>query len=541
MKKIKFILSLVALMAVAISCSIEGISDDTSSLSSVASPSDVVGFYNVTQDNTGLVTITPNGKDAVSFDIYYGDQTSSPVNVEQGKSTSHNYAEGTYTVKIVAIGITGLKTEVTQSLVVSFKAPENLAVDIKNDVAISKKVNVTATADFAIMFDVYFGEPGNDVPVSANNGGTASYTYKAAGTYTIRVVSKGAGIKTTEHSESFVVTAILQPTASAPTQPSRQGANVISIYGAAYTNVANSNYNPDWGQSGQGSSYAEFDLNGDKMLNYIKLSYQGIDIGSAIDASSMEFLHIDVWSADNMSIDIYPLPSGVIAADERFVTKTLVANQWNSFDIPLSDFTSQGLPLNNLKQFKFVGNPWATGTVFIDNLYFYKGAAQLIALPLDFESATLTYAWGGFGNAVASMIANPDKSGVNVSDNVVKIEKKSGAEVWAGASLNLESLIDFSKGKKVKVSVWSPKVGANILYKMEVSTSPKDQNGNPSVVVEVQATTTVANAWEVLTFDLTTFGAFDAANKYDRVILFPDFGQVGTGAIYYFDDIKQSN
>jgi hypothetical protein len=337
------------------------------------------------------------------------------------------------------------------------------------------------------------------------------------------------------------VTAILQPTASAPTQPSRQGANVISIYGAAYTNVANSNYNPDWGQSGQGSSYAEFDLNGDKMLNYIKLSYQGIDIGSAIDASSMEFLHIDVWSADNMSIDIYPLPSGVIAADERFVTKTLVANQWNSFDIPLSDFTSQGLPLNNLKQFKFVGNPWATGTVFIDNLYFYKGAAQLIALPLDFESATLTYAWGGFGNAVASMIANPDKSGVNVSDNVVKIEKKSGAEVWAGASLNLESLIDFSKGKKVKVSVWSPKVGANILYKMEVSTSPKDQNGNPSVVVEVQATTTVANAWEVLTFDLTTFGAFDAANKYDRVILFPDFGQVGTGAIYYFDDIKQSN
>jgi hypothetical protein len=424
---------------------------------------------------------------------------------------------------------------------VSFKAPENLAVDIKNDVAISKKVNVTATADFAIMFDVYFGEPGNDVPVSANNGGTASYTYKAAGTYTIRVVSKGAGIKTTEHTESFDVTAILQPTASAPTQPSRQGANVISIYGAAYTNVANSNYNPDWGQSGQGSSYAEFDLNGDKMLNYIKLSYQGIDIGSAIDASSMEFLHIDVWSADNMSIDIYPLPSGVIAADERFVTKTLVANQWNSFDIPLSDFTSQGLPLNNLKQFKFVGNPWAAGTVFIDNLYFYKGAAQLIALPLDFESATLTYAWGGFGNAVASMIANPDKSGVNVSDNVVKIEKKSGAEVWAGASLNLESLIDFSKGKKVKVSVWSPKVGANILYKMEVSTSPKDQNGNPSVVVEVQATTTVANAWEVLTFDLTTFGAFDAANKYDRVILFPDFGQVGTGAIYYFDDIKQSN
>jgi hypothetical protein len=381
MKKIKIIFSSFLVLAATISCSDpSGIDDDTSFLSSVTAPSDVVGFYNVTQDNTGLVTITPNGEGAVSFDIYYGDKTASPENVPQGKSITHTYAEGTYSVKIVAIGLTGLKTEVTQNLVVSFKAPENLVVVTKNDLAISKKVSVTATADFATMFDVYFGEAGNDVPVSANNAGTASYTYKNAGTYTIRVVSKSAAIKTTEHSESFVVTAILQPTASAPTQPTRQAGNVISIYGAAYANVANSNYNPDWGQSGQGSSYAEFDLNGDKMLNYIKLSYQGIDIGSAIDASSMEFLHIDIWSADNMSIDIYPLPNGVIPANERFVTKTLVANQWNSFDIPMSDFTSQGLPLGNLKQFKFVGSPWAGGTVFIDNLYFHKAPAPSAAL-----------------------------------------------------------------------------------------------------------------------------------------------------------------
>ena len=76
---------------------------------------------------------------------------------------------------------------------------------------------------------------------------------------------------------------------------------------------------------------------------------------------------------------------------------------------------------------------------------------------------------------------------------------------------------------------------------MEVSTSPKDGNGNPTVFIEVHTTTTVANAWQVLTFDLTSAAGFSTANKYDRVILFPDFGQMGTGAIYYFDDIKQSN
>jgi hypothetical protein len=105
--------------------------------------------------------------------------------------------------------------------------------------------------------------------------------------------------------------------------------------------------------------------------------------------------------------------------------------------------------------------------------------------------------------------------------------------------LNLDSKVDFAKGTKIKVTVWSPKVGAKILYKMEDSTSPKDGNGNPTINVEVEATTTVANAWEVLTFDLTSAASFNSANSYDRVILFPDFGVAGAGSTYYFDDIKQ--
>lgn len=378
MKNIKLIFGFVFLLVFTVSCSIpDGIDNDLSFLNSGTAPSNVSGFFNITQDNTGLVTITPNGEGAVSFDIYYGDSTTSPVNVLPGNNTIHTYKEGTYTVRIVAYGITGLQTEKTENLVVSFIAPVNLVVTYANDLAVSKKVNVTATADNATMFDVYFGEAGNDVPVSANNGGTASYVYKTTGTYTIRVVAKSGAIKTLEESKSFVVTAIMQPTSSAPSQPSRQAANVASVFSSAYTDIAATDYNPNWGQPG---SYSLFDLNGDKMLNYIKLGYQGITIGSAIDASSMEFLHIDIWTAESMSIDIYPLPDGVIAANERFVTKTLIANQWNSFDIPLSEFTSQGLSLANIKQFKFVGNPYSAGTVFIDNLYFYKVAAASTGL-----------------------------------------------------------------------------------------------------------------------------------------------------------------
>jgi hypothetical protein len=541
MKNIKYITSLIV-AAIVFSCSTE---NDLPDLDTLGAPTNISALTTVTQDNTGKVTFLPRGEGVTQYEIYFGDGTTEPSYVTPGGTVNHTYKEGIYDAKIIATTVNGKKTEVIQNVVVSFKSPENLVITIENDLAVSKKVNITATADYALFYDVYFGEAGKSDPISANNGETLSYTYENAGVYTIRVVSKSAAIKTTEKSQQFTVTVVNKPFASAPTPPNRQASDVISIYGSKYTAVAGTNYFPDWGQGGQGSSWAEFDLNGDKMLNYIKLSYQGIALadGTTIDVSGMEYLHMDVWTADLAQIETSLISK---TNGEKPVIKSLVANQWTSIEIPISAFTSQGLTVADIFQLKLVGIPSATGSVFIDNIYFYKTPATLIEMPIDFESTSLTYPWGGFGASdfgaiPVSVVANPDKSGSNVSNKVVKIEKAAGAQVWAGASLDLDAKVDFSKGTKVKMAVWSPKVGATILFKMEVSTSPKDGNGNPTVNVEVQGTTTVANAWEIITFDLTTGSGFDTANAYDRVILFPDFNVAGTGTTYYFDDIKQSN
>ncbi|MEN2400136.1 hypothetical protein GKZ90_0010125 [Flavobacterium sp. MC2016-06] len=537
MKKIYLIINLFAL-AMLIACSNDNLDVD---LSGVAAPANISALTTVTQDNTGKVTFLPKGEGVTQYKINFGDGSPESAYFSVGGTVDHIYKEGVYKSKIIAMGVTGEITQVDQDVVVSFRAPENLEVIITNDLSVSKKVTVKATADFALFFDVYFGETGKPNPVSANNGESVSYTYQEAGIYTIRVVSKSAAVKTTEYTAQVTAKLIVNPTASAPTPPNRQAGDVISIYGSKYTNVAGTNYFPDWGQGGQGSSWAEFDLNGDKMLNYIKLSYQGIALADnvTVDVSGMEYIHMDVWTADLQKIETSLISK---SNGERPVVKDLTANQWTSIDIPISAFTSQtGFTVADIFQLKFVGTPWAVGTVFIDNIYFYKAPAVSVSLPFDFESTALTYAWAGFGNVNASVIANPDKTGLNVSDKVVKLEKKSGAETWSGASLDLESAPDFTKGTKIKVKVWSPKVGADILYKMELSTSPKDGNGNPSVNFEVHATTTVANAWQELTFDLTSAASFSSSIKYDRVILFPDFGVSGTGVSYYFDDIKQSN
>jgi len=396
MKKIKTRITYLFMLILAVACTDN--LRDLSFVENVAAPANVSASFTILQDNTGTVSIAPSAEGAVNFDIYFGDATVDPVNINQGSTVEHIYGENTFTVKVVAFNMNGDATEVSEELVVSFQAPQNLVVTLENDVAISKQVNIKATADFAAMYEFYSGEDGVTQPViSGNIGNSVSYQYAEPGTYTVKVVAKGGAIETTEYTVDFEVTAILAPIESAAKPPSRNDADVVSVFSGEYTDIADSDFYPNWGQSTQ---FTAFDLNGDAMLQYSDLNYQGINLGAAIDASSLETLHIDIWTSDATSIDIFPLPNGVQPADEKFVTKTLIADQWNSFDIPMSEFTDQGLSVDDLMQFKFVGS----GTVFLDNIYFYRASTNVI----PFDSGLLTN--GDFESGSDSWLVGVDDS-----------------------------------------------------------------------------------------------------------------------------------
>lgn len=524
MKTLKYILSAVLLMTVLWSC--EKVEDNFDFVSTAAAPSNITAQYGITQDNTGLVTITPNGDGASFFDVYFGDNTTDPTRLKQGASVDHIYTEGNFSVKIAAIGVTGLKTEVTQDLVVSFKAPENLDVIIENDLAVSKKVNVTATADYATIFDVYFGEVTGETPVTANIGGTASYVYQETGTFTIRVVAKGGAIATTEYSEDFEVTAIMQPVQSAATPPSRLDADVISIYSSAYTDVAGTNYNPDWGQSGQGSSYAEFDLNGDKMLQYINLSYQGVAIGETIDVSAMEYLHLDIWTADVDSIETSLINGQDGNSTEKPVWTVLTADEWTSIDIPISAWTDQGLSVNEIFQLKFVGAPWAGGTVFIDNIYFHKAPSEFAKLPITFDSEVDTFT--PFLDAEFAISTDPD----DVNNPVGMITNHGGGWGWEGVSLALDVPVNFSANNTITMDFYTSTLPHKVLMKFEDSNSPRDGNNNPTVFEEVEVDV-AATGWSKLSFEFAT------TVDYNSIVLFVDGNVYDISGVYYIDNIEQ--
>lgn len=394
---------------------------DTSFVDDITAPANVSAVYNITQDNSGSVTITPNADGAVSYEVFFGDGTAAPAIVSQGGSAKHVYAEGNYNIKVVAVNLNKVKTEVSQQLIVSFKAPQNLVVVIENDAAVSKKVNITANADFATMFEFSSGETGVTQPVvSGNIGQTISYTYQNAGTYDVSVEAKGGAIQTTKFDESFVVTEILAPTIAASAPPARSASDVISIYtDAGYNNVAGTDTFPDWGQAGQGSSWAEFNLNGNKMLQYVNLSYQGIQFGSVQDVSNMEFLHMDVWTSNVSRIETSLIS---VSNGEKPVWSTLTANQWTTIDIPISAFTNQGLTVADIQQLKFVGDPWAAGTVFIDNIYFYKQSSAS-----TFDDGLLTN--GDFQAGSNSWI-------VGVDDNAPAPVAVDGANIYYSVNVS---------------------------------------------------------------------------------------------------------
>ncbi len=500
MKKIQLIISLFVL-TIFLGCS----SDESSNidLEGVSAPANIAALTTVTQDNSGKVTFIPKGEGVTQFKINYGDGSPESDYFGSGGTTTHAYKEGVYQTKITAMGISGKTTEVIQPVVVSFKAPENLKVVITNDISVSKKVTVKATADFALFYDVYFGEAGKPEPISANNGESVSYVYKEAGTYTIRVVSKSAAIKTTEYTEQFAAKLVLNPTTSATTPPNRPAGNVISIYSSKYTNVAGTNFYPNWGQSG---GYSEFDLNGDKMLNYTNLNYQGIALADnvTIDVSGMDYIHLDVWTAD-----LQKLETSLISKTngERPVTKDLIANQWTSIDIPISAFTSQtNFKVADIFQLKLVGTP-AGKNVFIDNIYFYKnGEALSVAAPTPTKPASDVISM--FSDAYSSVpIATwrTDWSAATLEETAV-----AGNAVKKYSDLNFVGIeptatIDASAMTHFHVDVWSADFTEFRIKLVDFGANGVYNGGGDDKEHEIKVTAPAKGSWVSLDIPLTDF------------------------------------
>ncbi len=120
-----------------------------------------------------------------------------------------------------------------------------------------------------------------------------------------------------------------------------------------------------WGQSTQvtAGELAE----GDHVFYFTNFNYLGWELAPAVNATDMEYLHVDVYTQAMTSVSVTPISPG----KEKVIAKALTPGQWNALDIALSEYESAGIDWSNIYQFKF-NVPVGGNSLFVDNVYFYK-------------------------------------------------------------------------------------------------------------------------------------------------------------------------
>ena len=164
----------------------------------------------------------------------------------------------------------------------------------------------------------------------------------------------------------MVVKTFAQPSAAAPTPPTRSSSDVLSIFSDAYDEYPGTDFNPYWNQS---TAVTTENISGNPTLHYSTLNYQGVDMFGAVDVANMQNLHFDVWTDNASALEAFLINEGI---GEQGISITPTINGWKSVDISLAGYTN--IALNNVGQLKFVGTPFGTSNVYLDNIYFWKSA-----------------------------------------------------------------------------------------------------------------------------------------------------------------------
>ena len=259
-------------------------------------------FFNLNEKIT-----FPAGQEAISIDVHSAAPGQSVLLKIEDSSNSDNFKE--VTIVTTASGA-------WEKLVYNFSAEDNNKYDRIVIIAASTTTNSTATTHY--IDNIAFSTP-------------------------------------------VVVEEPDSPT-SAPTAPTLDAADVMSVFSDSYTDVAGTDFNPNWNQSTQVSN---LDLDGNSVIKYANLNYQGTTFASPLNVSGYTSIHVDYWTSDSTTLNFFLISSG----EGKEKAKALdVSNlgQWNSVDIALTDF-SDVVDLADVIQFKVDGN----GTVFFDNIYFH--------------------------------------------------------------------------------------------------------------------------------------------------------------------------
>ena len=163
-----------------------------------------------------------------------------------------------------------------------------------------------------------------------------------------------------------------------------------------------------------------------------------------------------------------------------------------------------------------------------------------IDLPITFNDTTVNYNIIDFeGNVTTDTI-------IAANDKAKKTIKTDGSPTWAGTTMGdaivsagaLKTAFSNAAAPRISVRVYTPAAGIKVRLKIENA-------ADNTKTVETDATSTVAG-WQTLNFNFANAAtnngaqqtaAWSAANTYNKLSIFFDYGNSGDGRVYLWDDV----
>lgn len=356
-----------------------------------------VFFYNNSGEVMGGwdVDINPTEKNLGAFhmDIFSGKTVDGNVVFERTTAIGNDHAisltAGEWThVEIPLLGETTLHTlsirfdEANMTDVVLANIYFSPMVD-DNDTEAPVLGEVTATAgmsavtlSFSATDDasiVYYTITQGDhrYVVNGKSGETVEYTVPNLDfdtEYTFSIVASDGKNASTPKTVKVKTLPLSIPAAPTPTQAAE---NVSAYYSTHYLATDGVNF-ANWDSAAAGSKVK--DLNGNEVFllsNYGNNQWGGL-VDKTIEIGDADTLHVDVYGVDSEgSLTFYPVYT---TGEPKHVAKDIKANEWNSIEIPLSEFNdgTAYADATNLPVFQFAMTNSQLNSFAVDNVYFYN-------------------------------------------------------------------------------------------------------------------------------------------------------------------------
>lgn len=264
-------------------------------------------------------------------------------------------------------------------------------------------------------------------------------------------------------------------------------------------------------------------------------------IPTAIDMTANKYIHVKVWKPRISPTCFKVEKSGGDSGDTFPITESAETGKWVEvvFDYTSkADVSGEYVKIVLVPDFEKPYTGTSDVTLYFDDIYVNNdpavGSTPVVTIE-NFETTEMNIMLNGADDLSAfSKIPNPDKSGINLSDNVIKLHRDKDGAPHDGFWGHVLPKLDITGNKYVHVKVWKPRI-SELKFKLEGGP------GVPATSERVSAAPQLkTNAWEDIVWDFTDM----ADGEYPIIAFLPDFESPVTlteDIDLYFDDIRVNN